>query len=623
MKKIILKPGSISAPSHPYTNLPQRAFWKTAVAELDSRQIDLAWQPKSSVTRATKIITVGSCFAQHISKSLKENGFNWLDSEPAPAESPPEEHAKHGYGVFSFRTGNIYTAALLKQWIMWATGKAEQNTESFLDDGRYFDPPRPSLTVDGFSSAEEMLAARRNTLAAMLEAIKQADLFIFTLGLTEAWLNKDGAVYPMCPGTIRGAFSAEDHLFHNYHEQEVVRDITETFDELRRINPNLRFLLTVSPVPLTATASGQHVLAATTYSKAVLRSAAGYLTQIRDDTDYFPSYEIITAPVFKGQFFEPNMRSVSSKGVAFVMGQFLGAIGAGVTPATPEISIGAKVATATDSEKTESETDICDDIILETWSNKPADNSDEPPNILLIGDSQMGMIAKVLDEQGIRYAGGAIMHGSQWHGLKFTLFDDLPYFMPTIAEARLRWEEALNQSLLKVPESAKKNLFILTNIGFQYNDIGASLQANYGQEARISLADLHKYLLSSRSSQLTLVQKLRKASFKTIWIGDPPIQHIALYGAIEKILSDKLLSNGCLTFLPLQWITTQYGSFPSEFFSTEIDLSTGQADVVHGSLEYYRQLVQEIFREFRVQPQYRQTVCVPNHSASSQMNICL
>lgn len=60
---------------HPYTNLPKHAFWKTAIAELDSRQIDLAWKPKSPITRATRIITVGSCFAQHISKSLKENWF--------------------------------------------------------------------------------------------------------------------------------------------------------------------------------------------------------------------------------------------------------------------------------------------------------------------------------------------------------------------------------------------------------------------------------------------------------------------------------------------------------------------------------------------------------------------
>lgn len=317
---------------NPYTHLPAQAFWKTAVAGRDSRKIDLAWQPKFPLTRASKIITAGSCFAQHISRSLKENGFIWLDAEPAPADLPPEEQAKRGYGVFSFRTGNIYTAALLRQWVGWATHRAGQSPDISVEGGRVFDPFRPSLFEGGFASAEEMLAARQTTLSAMRETVRQADLLIFTLGLTEAWLNKDGAVYPMCPGTVRGRFSPADHLFHNYSEREVARDLAGTFDELRAINPGLRFLLTVSPVPLTATASGQHVLTATTYSKSVLRSAAGYLAQTREDTDYFPSYELVTAPAFQGQFFEPNLRSVSSGGVAFVMGQFLAAIGVSTPP---------------------------------------------------------------------------------------------------------------------------------------------------------------------------------------------------------------------------------------------------------------------------------------------------
>ena len=40
------------------------------------------------------------------------------------------------------------------------------------------------------------------------------------------------------------------------------------------MNPKARLVLTVSPVPLAATASGSHVLPATIYSKSVLRAAA-------------------------------------------------------------------------------------------------------------------------------------------------------------------------------------------------------------------------------------------------------------------------------------------------------------------------------------------------------------
>ena len=75
-------------------------------------------------------------------------------------------------------------------------------------------------------------------------------------------------------------------------------------------------------VPLTATASGQHVLTATSYSKSVLRASAGLVAEELDHVDYFPSFEIITHPVFGGRFFASNARSVKPEGVETVMGHF-------------------------------------------------------------------------------------------------------------------------------------------------------------------------------------------------------------------------------------------------------------------------------------------------------------
>jgi hypothetical protein len=150
------------------------------------------------------------------------------------------------------------------------------------------------------------------------------DLFVFTLGLTEAWRSKaDGAVYPTCPGTQAGTFDAGKYEFVNLSMGEVLADLRQVFAKLRVLNPGIRFLLTVSPVPLTATASGKHVLTATTYSKSVLRAVAGQLTDELDHVDYFPSYEMITAPVFGGAFFDETRRNVTSDGVDFVMRTFL------------------------------------------------------------------------------------------------------------------------------------------------------------------------------------------------------------------------------------------------------------------------------------------------------------
>jgi hypothetical protein len=91
---------------------------------------------------------------------------------------------------------------------------------------------------------------------------------------------------------------------------------------LKKINPRVRFILTVSPVPLVATADDQHVLVATTYSKSTLRSACGELYDRFEDVDYFPSYELIASPWSRGRFFESNLRSVTTEGVETVMRMF-------------------------------------------------------------------------------------------------------------------------------------------------------------------------------------------------------------------------------------------------------------------------------------------------------------
>ena len=76
-------------------------------------------------------------------------------------------------------------------------------------------------------------------------------------------------------------------------------------------------------MPLAATASGNHVLPATTYSKAVLRAAAQEAAEDLPEVYYFPSYEIVTGPQARGRFFAEDLREVTEAGVAHVMRVFL------------------------------------------------------------------------------------------------------------------------------------------------------------------------------------------------------------------------------------------------------------------------------------------------------------
>ena len=309
--------------THPYSDLGPKAFWKTAVAEEGPFGLSGLWSPKFPIRPKHKIVTAGSCFAQHIGRALADRGYGWIDCEPAPPYMQADRARAHGYGVFSFRTGNIYTPAILLRWLELAYEIRPDSGEVWVRDGRFYDPLRPAIEPDGFASEEELWDAREETYGALRRAVETSDVFVFTLGLTERWRNsKTDAEYALCPGTVAGTFDPEQHMFVNANTRQTQAALTDVFRLMRSKQPRLRVLLTVSPVPLTATASGKHVLTATHYSKSVLRAVAGMAAERHAFVDYFPSYEIIAHPVFRGMFFAPNMRSVVPEGVATVMKHF-------------------------------------------------------------------------------------------------------------------------------------------------------------------------------------------------------------------------------------------------------------------------------------------------------------
>jgi hypothetical protein len=308
---------------HPYENLDEKFFWATAVARRNMFDISGLWDPRFNIGQKTNVSTFGSCFAQHIGRALRRNGFNWLITEPTPAGLNADSAKKFNYDVFSARTGNIYTASLFGQWVKWAVGDESIPSEIWRKDDRFFDPFRPNIEPNGFESEQELLQSREMAVSAFLEALTQSRILVFTLGLTESWINtRHGYEYPMCPGTVAGEFNPNQHEFLNQDFLFVRDRLSETILRVRELNPAIKFLLTVSPVPLTATKSGNHVLVATMESKSVLRAVAGTLQRQFEFVDYFPSYEIINATPFRGTFFEPNQRNVNLTGVDHVMSMF-------------------------------------------------------------------------------------------------------------------------------------------------------------------------------------------------------------------------------------------------------------------------------------------------------------
>lgn len=307
---------------NPYSQLDQKSFWKPSVASLPAEEISGLWDPKFRFDRLP-VLTAGSCFAQHFGQALKRNGLNWSIEESGPASLDEDTLRKFNYGVFSFRTGNIYTPKALLQWLIAANDPSQQNRETWEKDGRFYDPMRPMIEPDGFASREELFASRQVTLDLIRGALQRGAVFVFTLGLTESWRNADTDFeYAMCPGTVAGEFDEKVHKFYNHDTRSIKQLLKKATRLILRENKRNKVLLTVSPVPLTATASGDHVLVATVKSKSVLRAAASEVAALSPRIDYFPSYEVITGIPYKSRWFSDNLRSVTEYGVSCVMKNF-------------------------------------------------------------------------------------------------------------------------------------------------------------------------------------------------------------------------------------------------------------------------------------------------------------
>ena len=310
--------------SNPYTRLPAYCFWRKGVSEPDWQDVDPVVRTRFKLAATDRIATAGSCFAQHIARTLVKNDYNYYVAEQAPPDMSEERATAGSYGLFSARYGNVYTARQLLQLIDRAYGRFTPNDSAWTRrDGNLIDPFRPQVEKDAFPSLEPLLAAREDHLTAVRRMFETTDVFVFTIGLTESWRAKsDGAVFPVAPGVVATGLNDADYEFVNFTVDEIREDMREVVARLRDVNPAIRIVLTVSPVPLVATYERRHVLVSTTYSKSVLRVAAGEIADAFEGVDYFPSYEIITGNFNRGRYFEDDLREVRPEGVDHVMRLF-------------------------------------------------------------------------------------------------------------------------------------------------------------------------------------------------------------------------------------------------------------------------------------------------------------
>jgi hypothetical protein len=257
----------------------------------------ISHKPKFKLSRDEAIFTIGSCFARNVeAKLVKEKIRVLLEGHGVPNER---------YQRFDKGTGQVaggISRGAMNKYCTHSIANEIERTVLGLDypnhglievsDGVWYDPHASMLKPDTY----EIGVDTRERIARANAEIFNATTTFITLGLTETWVDiKTGVVLNVPPAPMYLRRHQDRFAFYNADFFDSYEMLERTIKMIReKCRPDMRFIVTVSPVPLGATHTEMDVVTANTYSKSVLRSVAQTLARKYDFIDYYPSFEIVT-----------------------------------------------------------------------------------------------------------------------------------------------------------------------------------------------------------------------------------------------------------------------------------------------------------------------------------------
>ncbi|MFD2245762.1 GSCFA domain-containing protein [Pontibacter ruber] len=228
-----------------------------------------------SLSLRSKLVTIGSCFAEVIGNKLRDNKADALVNP---------------FGTIF----NPLSACLLLEA---AAGKPYNFEQHLVENNGiwYAYDLHSSLSSP---DRNELLSLIEQKLSQTREQLQQASLLILTLGTAIGYrLNSTGNVVANCH-----KLPARNFTRFILSTEEIVNAFESMYPVLKQLNPSLQILLTVSPV--------RHIketLPLNSVSKSTLRVVCHQLTELHPDVLYFPAYEIMMDDLRDYRFYKQDM----------------------------------------------------------------------------------------------------------------------------------------------------------------------------------------------------------------------------------------------------------------------------------------------------------------------------
>lgn len=238
------------------------------------------------------VFTMGSCFAREIEVALIRAGGNVVSVDDTIDR--PEFHDALGRTRPGFF--HRFTPQSMLQEFQQAFGELPTWSDNTLvfpaGDGVVAD--LNYCLVEGADYSPPAVATRRAIARELVRQAARARVVILTLGLIEAWFHKPTGFYVNAPNAGSLARRADEFEFRLSTVDGALACLEEIRSLLHRhhIDGGFEIVITVSPVPMSATFTDKDILIANADSKSTLRAAAAIFAERHERVHYFPSYEM-------------------------------------------------------------------------------------------------------------------------------------------------------------------------------------------------------------------------------------------------------------------------------------------------------------------------------------------
>lgn len=246
--------------------------------------------PEFNFSLQSKILTLGSCFSDVLGKYLLANKIECMANP----------------------FGNVYNIQSIADIIEGILEKSEPNKDAIVqNDGVFFHYNYHSEIRD--YSEQKLLDRLEYINNSTKKHLQGANYLILTFGTS--WVYEKINTQNI----VSNCHKQKASLFNKrlLSEKEQLDIFQNIYLSLKKANPALKLILTVSPV--------RHIkdtLQLNSVSKSILRSLCYYLTQSLEDVFYFPSYEIMMDDLRDYRFYKSDLIHPNEQAEKYILDIF-------------------------------------------------------------------------------------------------------------------------------------------------------------------------------------------------------------------------------------------------------------------------------------------------------------